>query len=64
MKGEAKKILIDRFKHPLSFQLCNLQFLGITPYMNMHSLFHVEPMQLFLLGLSRMLKEAAMETET
>lgn len=61
MKEEARKILDEQYIHHLIPLLWDFTFVGMTPYFDVYLIFIVEPMNLFHLGVSRMIKEAAME---
>lgn len=56
MKEEAKKILSDQSIHTLLPLPCNFPFVGVTPYMDVYSLFIGESIHVFDLELSRMMK--------
>ena len=61
MRDSAKKILDDKSIHPLIPVLSDFPFVGATSYLDIYALFSVEPMHVFHLGVSRLLKEVAAE---
>ena len=59
LKDRAKKKLDDISVQPIIPVLSQFPFVGATPYLDIYGLFSVEPMHVFHLGVSRMIKDAA-----
>lgn len=57
MKEEAKKTMDKQSIHTLILLRFDFPFVGTTPYLDVYSLFSVDPLNVFYLNLSRLIKE-------